>query len=75
MNTVKNFHYYSFVDKVSVSNKTKDLILSMFNKTTGKRELKPLTKYISSKCKCKFMDENVIQINGGIMVIVPRKTW
>ena len=48
MNTVKNFHYYSFVAKVSVSNKTKDLILSMFNKTTGKRELKTLTKYISS---------------------------
>ena len=31
---------------------------------------KILTKHISSKCKCKFDEQNVIQINGGITINV-----
>ena len=47
---------------VCVSNKTKDLNLSVFNMITGVNESKKLTKYISCKCKCKF-DEN--KCNSG----------
>ena len=35
-------------------NKTEDLNLSVFNLITEINESKILTKYISSKCKCKF---------------------
>ena len=31
---------------------------------------KILTKHISCKCKCKFDEQNVIQINGGITINV-----
>ena len=31
-------------------------------------ESKTWTKYISCKCKCRFDGENVIQINGGIII-------
>ena len=37
---------------------------------TGINESKTLTKHISCKCKCRFNEENVIQINGGIMINV-----
>ena len=32
--------------------------------------LMALTKHISCHCKCKFVGKNVIQINGGITIIV-----
>ena len=32
--------------------------------------LMALTKHISFHCKCKFVGKNVIQINGGITIIV-----
>ena len=37
---------------------------------TGINESKTLTKHISCKCKCRFNEDNVIQINGGIMINV-----
>ena len=37
---------------------------------TGINESKTLTKHISCECKCSMMEENIIQINGGIMIIV-----
>ena len=57
-------------EKTCVPNKTEDLSLNMFNMITGINELKTLAKHISRKCKCRFdlMEENVIQINGGIII-------
>ena len=37
---------------------------------TGINESKLLTKHVSVECKCKFDEENVIQINGGITINV-----
>ena len=37
---------------------------------TGINESKRLTKYISCKCKCKFGETNVSQINCGITINV-----
>ena len=48
-NTLNNFF-----NKVCVQNKTKDLNISVFNKITGIKESKTLTKHISCECKCKF---------------------
>ena len=50
--------------------KTEDLNLSMFNLITERNDSKTLTKHKSCECRCKFDGENVIQINGGIMVNV-----
>ena len=47
-------------NKVCISNKTKDLNLSIFNIITGINETKILTKDISCECKCKFDGRNVI---------------
>ena len=44
-------------NKVWVPNKTKDLILSIYNIITGINESKTLTKHISCKCKCRFDGE------------------
>ena len=41
-------------NKVCVPNKTKDLILTVFNMITGINESKTLTKHIPYECKCKF---------------------
>ena len=35
---------------------------------TGINESKTLTKHISCEFKCKFDEQNVIQINGGITI-------
>ena len=43
-----------FSNKVCARNKTKDLNLYNFNKTTGKNESRTLTKHISCKCEFKF---------------------
>ena len=53
-------------NKLCVSNKTKDLNLSVFNMITGINESKTLRKDISCECKCRFDGNNVIQVNGGI---------
>ena len=37
---------------------------------TGTNESKTLTKHISCERNCNLMEENVIQINGGIMINV-----
>ena len=37
---------------------------------TGINESKTLTKHISCECKVDLIKENVIQINGGIMINV-----
>ena len=47
-----------------------DLNLSVFNMITGRNESKTLTKHTSCKCNVNLMEENVIQINGGIMTNV-----
>ena len=36
----------------------------------GINESKLLTKHVSVECKCKFDEENVIQINGEITINV-----
>ena len=55
-------------NKVCVPNKTEDLNLSVFNMITGINESKTLTKHISCEFKCKFDEQKVIQINGGITI-------
>ena len=57
-------------NKVCIPNKTEDLNLSVFNIITGLNESKALTKHISCKCKCRFDEKNVIQINGRITINV-----
>ena len=44
----------------------------MFNSITDINEPKTLilTKHISFKCKCRFDEKNVIQINGEITINV-----
>ena len=44
--------------------------LSVFNMIAGINESKLLTKHVSVECKCKFDEENVIQINGEITINV-----
>ena len=58
-------------NKVWVPNKTEDLNLRVLNMIAGINESKTLTKNISCKCKCiNLMQQNVIQINGGITINV-----
>ena len=45
-------------NKVCVPDKTEDFNLTVFNMVTRIRELKTLTKHISSKCKCRFGGKN-----------------
>ena len=56
-----------------VPNKTEDLNLSIFNMITERNESKTLTKHqrnIMQNVNVDLMEENVIQINGGIMINV-----
>ena len=57
---------------VCVSNKTKYLSLSMFNMIMGISESKILTniKTDHANVNVSLIEENVIQINGGIMINV-----
>ena len=59
-----------FSNKVYVPNKTEGSNRSNFNVITGINESKTLTKYISCKFKVNLIEENVIQINCGIMINV-----
>ena len=59
-----------FSNKVYVPNKTEGSNRSNFNVITGINESKTLTKYISCKFKVHLIEENVIQINCGIMINV-----
>ena len=38
------------------------------NMIIGINESKHLNKHVSCKCKCRFDGENVIQVNGGIII-------
>ena len=55
-------------NKIGIPNKTEDLNLSVFNIITGINELKTLTKHLSCECNGNLMEQNVIQINGGITI-------
>ena len=57
-------------NKVCVPNETADLNLSVFNMITGINESKTLTKHMSCECNVNLMEENLIQINGGITINV-----
>ena len=58
-------------NKVSIPNKTEDLNLSVFNVITGTNKPKTLTKYISCKCKCKFVGRKCnSDINDGTTINV-----
>ena len=57
-------------NEVCAPNKTEDLNVSVCNMITVIHDSKILTKHISCKCKCKFDEQNVIQINGGITINV-----
>ena len=59
-----------FSNKVYVPNKTEGSNRSNFNVITGINESKTLTKYIWCKFKVNLIEENVIQINCGIMINV-----
>ena len=59
-----------FSNKVYVPNKTEGSNRSNFNVITGINKSKTLTKYISCKFKVNLIEENVIQINCGIMINV-----
>ena len=57
-------------NQVCVPNKIEDLILSVFNMITGINVLKTLTKRIHANVNVDLTEENVIQVNGGIMTNV-----
>ena len=57
-------------NEVCAPNETEDLNVSVCNMITVIHESKILTKHTSCKCKCKFDEQNVIQINGGISINV-----
>ena len=61
-----------FSNKVCVSNKTEDKNLCVFNMITGINESKTLTKQsiYHANVNVYLMEENVIQINGGIVINV-----
>ena len=80
----QEFHHYQFAvkldrcvgscnilndlsHKVCVPNKMADLSLSVFNMVN---ESKTLTNHISCEWNVDLMEENVIQINSGIMINV-----
>ena len=50
-------------NKVYVPNKSEDLNLSMSSMITWTNESKALAKHISYECKCRFDEENIIQIS------------
>ena len=58
--------------KVCATSKTEDLNLSVLNVVAGINESKELTKHIScishANVNVDLIEENVIQINGGIMI-------
>ena len=51
--------------KVCFPNKTEDLNIHVFNMMRGKNKSKMLAKDISWKCKCRFDENDVIQIKKG----------
>ena len=57
-------------NKVYIPNKTEELNLSEFNMIIVINESKTLKKHISRNGNVDLMEENVIQINGGIMINV-----
>ena len=56
--------------KVFVPNKMEDSILIVFNTITGTNGSKKLTKHISCNVNVDLMEENINQINGGVMIKV-----
>ena len=56
--------------KVYVPNKIEDSILIVFNTITGINGSKKLTKHISCNVNVDLMEENINQINGGVMIKV-----
>ena len=64
-NTINNLS-----NKVCVSNKTKDLNLSVFNMIIVINESKASTSHDHVNVNVNLMEENVIQINGGITINV-----
>ena len=61
---------YNLSNKVCVPNKTEDLNLSMSNTITGINESKTLANIYHANVNVNSMEENVIQINGGISINV-----
>ena len=57
-------------NKVCVPNKTEDLNLSMLSMIKEINESKTLTRHNHANVNVDLMDENVIQINGGITINV-----
>ena len=55
-------------NKVFVSNETEDLNLSVFKMITGINKLKKLKIIYHANVNVDLMEENVIQINGGIII-------
>ena len=56
-------------NKADVPNKTEDLNLSVFNVTTGiNKSTKHQQRIYHVNVNVNLMEENVIQINGGIMI-------
>ena len=55
-------------NKECITNKIEDLNLSVFNMITSINDSKTLTKHILRECKCKLMEQNASQINGGIAI-------
>ena len=57
-------------NKVCVTNKAEDLNLTVFNMIAGMNESKTLTKCYHVNVIVNLMEQNLIQISGGIMINV-----
>ena len=55
-------------DKVCVPSKTEDLNVSVFNMITGINESKTLRSIYYANVNVDLMEENLLQINGGIII-------
>ena len=57
-------------NKVCAPNKTEDLNIHVFNIITGRKESRILTKIYHANVNVHLMEENVIQIKSGIMIML-----
>ena len=55
-------------NKVCVPSKTEDLNVSVFNMITGINESKTLRSIYYANVNVDLMEENLLQINGGIII-------
>ena len=65
---VESCNTLNLSNEVCIQNKTEDLNVSLFNVITGRNELKTLKNIFNVNANVNLMEQNLIQINGGIRI-------